>query len=224
MKIFNIINKNLQSSINFPFTKNGRENKVLPIITISREKGAGGIVIAEKLAKKLGKKWDYYHKDIVDKIAEKTKTSSAKVKEMEEMPAPYLQDFLESFFGGNGLDVGKYQKNLIKVLLELGKRGNAIIVGRGANFIFPDALKIRIIADKEQRIKWLMQYENLSEKAAVKEADETDKESTKFISNLFNKDITDPKNYDLIIKTSPAFTADMAADIIARVAKKRFKL
>ncbi|MFA5933106.1 MAG: cytidylate kinase-like family protein [Microgenomates group bacterium] len=224
MKIFNIINKNLHSSINFRLSKRVSENKALPIITISREKGAGGIVIAQRLAKKLGKKWDYYHKDIVDKIAEESKTSSEKVKDMEEKPAPYFQDFFEGFLGGNGLDVSKYQKNLIKVLFEIGKKGNAIIVGRGANFIFPDALKVRIIADKEQRIKWLMQYENLSEKAAKAEADETDKESTKFVSNLFNKDITEPKNYDLIIKTSLSFSADDAVDIIARVAKKRFKL
>ncbi|MDD2823091.1 MAG: cytidylate kinase-like family protein [Candidatus Daviesbacteria bacterium] len=224
MKIFNIVNKNLQSSINHPFTKSVLENKSFPIITISREKGAGGIVVAEKLAKKLGKKWDYYHKDIVDQIAKESKTSPERVEELEEKPIPYLQDFLEGWIGGDGMDVNKYHKNLIKVLYALGSKGHSILVGRGANFIFPNSLKVRIIADKEQRIKWLMQYEKLSEKAATEEADETDKESTKFISNLYNKDITDPKNYDLVIKTSLVLPAEEAVDIIARVAKKRFKL
>ncbi|MCL5071518.1 MAG: cytidylate kinase-like family protein [Actinobacteria bacterium] len=222
MKIFNIINRNLHTSINL--RKTHGENKSLPIITISREKGAGGIVVAKKLAKKLGKKWDYYHKDIVEKIAQESQTTHEKVKEREENQIQYLQDILEGWIGNSGLDVNTYQKNLLKVLFEIGNRGHAIIVGRGANFIFNDALKVRIIADKDQRIKWLMHYEKISEEEAKKEVLETDKETNKFISNLYNKDITDPANYDLVIKTSDIFPVEAAVDIIARVAKKRFKL
>lgn len=224
MKIFEIINKNLQTSINFPYLKRAEENKILPIITISREKGAGGRIVAKKLAKKLGKKWDYFDKDIVEKIAEESKTSTKRVKEIEEKHIPYFQDFIESWIDENGFNLNTYHKNLVKVLYELGNRGNAIILGRGANFIFNNALKVRIIADRDQRIKWLMQYEKMTEKAAKKDIEETDKETNKFIADLYNKDITDSKNYDLVIKTSPSLPVEEAVDIIARVAKKRFKL
>lgn len=224
MKIFKIVNRNLQTSINFPFLKRAEENKILPIITISREKSAGGLMIAEKLAKKLGKKWDYFDKDIVEKIAKESKTSPAKVEEIEEKPVSYFQEFLESLMADNIFTLNTYHKNLLKVLYEIGSRGNVIIVGRGANFIFDNALKVRIIADKEQRIKWLMKYEKMSESAAKKDVEEADKERNKFVANLYNKDVTDPKNYDLTIKTSLSLPVEDAVDIIARIAKKRFNL
>lgn len=72
MKLFKIVNKNIQSSINFNFLRKTDSTKILPIITLSREKGSGGRLIMAKLAKKLGKKWDYYNRDIVEKIAEKS--------------------------------------------------------------------------------------------------------------------------------------------------------
>lgn len=224
MKIFSIINKNLQSSVNFDFIRRPEEPKILPIITISREKGAGGRIIAAKLAKKLGKKWDYYHKDIVEKIAKESNISIDKVTEMENKSIPYLQDVFESWIGKDYFSLNSYHRILLKVLCDLGNQGYAIIVGRGANFIFKDALKIRIIAEKEQRIKWLMEYSHFSKKDAKKLAEETEAQSKKFIYNLYNKDITNPEYYDLVIKTSLQLSADEAVDIIARLAKKRFKL
>lgn len=43
----------------------------MPVITISREKRAGGVVIAQKLAKKLEHPWKVYYKEIIDEIAKK---------------------------------------------------------------------------------------------------------------------------------------------------------
>ena len=40
------------------------------VITISREFGSGGRYIGEELSKKLG--WEYYDKEIITKVAEKT--------------------------------------------------------------------------------------------------------------------------------------------------------
>ncbi len=198
--------------------------QVLPIITISREKGSGGIIIAQKLAKKLGKKWDYYHKDIVEKIAEESNISTEKISEIEDKATSYLQDVFESWIGKDYFSLDSYHRTLLKILCDIGSQGYAIIVGRGANFIFKDALKIRIISENEQRIKWLMEYENMTRKEAKKDAEETERESQKFISSLYNKDITDPANFDLVIKTSEQLSLQEATDIIARLAKKRFKL
>lgn len=224
MKIFKIINKNFQSPVNFDFLQKTEEPKVSPIITISREKGSGGIMIADKLAKKLGKKWNYYDKDIVEKIAKESNITTKEVTEIENKSIPYLQDVIESWVGKDYFSLNSYHRTLLKILCDIGNEGYAIIVGRGANFICKNALKVKVIADKEQRIKWLVQYEKMSEKAAKKDVEETDRESNKFISSLYNKDITDPHNFDLVIKTSLQLSLEEAADIIARLAKERFKL
>ena len=56
------------------------------IITISREFGSGGRYLGERIAQKLG--WDYYDKEMIAKVAEKTGLSQkyieAKQKEWDE--------------------------------------------------------------------------------------------------------------------------------------------
>lgn len=224
MKVFEIVNKNLLISVKSRPQEENKKSLSLPIITISREVNAGGLSTAMLLAKKLGKKWDFFDKDIVEKIALESKTSIDKVNEVDEKNAPSFYDFIENWFESNSLDLTKYHKNLIKVLCGIGQKGNVIIVGRGANFIFPDALNIRLICDKEQRIKWAILCEKISEKEARKFIEKADKERNEFIANLYNKDVSDPKYYDLVIKTGPYLSVKDAADLIARVAKKRFKL
>lgn len=224
MKIFELINKNLQSPFHFNFLRKTEGNKNIPIITISREKGAGGRIIAAKLAKKLGRRWDYYHRDIVDKIAEQTNITPEQVKKVDEKDISYLEGILGSWVGQEYLSMDNYAKSLMKVLADIGKEGYAIIVGRGANFLFKDALKIRVIADEEQRIKWVMAYEKLSKKQAADLIKKSDANRKNFVVNLYGQDPENPKHYDLVIKTGNNLGVDEAVDLIARLAIKRFHL
>ncbi len=113
---------------------------------------------------------------------------------------------------------------MLKVLTEIGNQGNVIIVGRGANFLFRDALKVRIIADDEFRIEWEIKTYHLSRKEALNKLKKADKERGLFVYNLYNKEISDPKHYDLVIKISPELSTELAVNIIANIARKRFKL
>jgi cytidylate kinase len=106
----------------------------------------------------------------------------------------------------------------------LGKRGQVIIVGRGANFLFKDALKIRIIADYEDRISSLRKYEKFSRKEAEAIIKKSDANRKKFVQNLFGENLEDAKHYDLVIKTGPQLSIDDAVSGIAKLAKKRFRL
>ena len=225
MKVIDrLINRNLQVSKYLSFFKKSEERKNGPLITISREKGAGGRIVAAELAKKLGGKWDYYHRDILEKIAQETNVSLEDVKKVDEKDIPYLEGVFGSWIGQEYLSFSRYTKTLLKVLADLGNRGYVIIVGHGANFLFKDALKVQIIADFEQRIAWLKKYEKLSEKDAKTLIKKSDKERHDFIYNLFGQDVYDPKHYDVIIKTSEDLTAKDVADIIARIAKKKLHL
>lgn len=224
MKIFEIINKNVQSPFHLNFLRKVNGNKNTPIITISREKGAGGRIIAGKLAKKLGRRWNYYHRDIVDKIAAQTKTTPEDVKKVDEKDISYLEGILGSWVGQEYLSMDNYAQSLMKVLADIGKDGYAIVVGRGANFLFKDALKIRVISDTEQRIKWLMLYEKLSKKAATELIKKSDANRKNFVVNLYGLDPEDPKYYDVVIKTSNNLSVDVAVDLIAKLAIKKFHL
>lgn len=224
MKIFEIINRNIRTTLDIYHSKKLEGIKAGPIITISREKSAGGTAIAEKLSKKLGKKWNCYHKDILEKVSLESKVSVNKIKEIDEKDISYFESMIESWIGKDYYSLNSYYRNLLKVLTEIGNQGHVIIVGRGANFLFKDALKIRIIADDEFKINWEIQNYHLSKKEAISKLQKVDRERRLFVYNLYNKEIGDPKYYDLVIKINPELDIDEAVNVIALVARKRFKL
>ena len=53
-----------------------------------------------------------------------------------------------------------YIRHLTKAVAVIAKLGNAIILGRGANFLLPEALNVRIDASDEHRIQNMMSYED----------------------------------------------------------------
>lgn len=221
-----LVNKNLflEKIENAFFNKKETQGKVLPLITLSREMGAGGKPMAKLVAKKLGRKWQVYHEEIVDKIAEEARLEKKLVSEIDENQASAIDEFLSDFFGRRYLSLSAYHQHLTKILTTISKKGNAIIIGRGAEYLFPEALKIRIICEMEQRIAWEIEFEKISRKEAVKRINESDKTRDKFIKELYSHNERKPHHYDLVIKTGPGLSIEDAADLIARLAKKRFKI
>jgi cytidylate kinase len=102
-----------------------------------------------------------------------------------------------------------YYKHLIHILSTIGNRGHAIIIGRGANFLFPNALKVRIICEMDERIKKVMKYEKLSRKEAIELINESDKKRRDFSKSLFLHDPTKAHHYDLIIRTGKDISLKM---------------
>ena len=136
----------------------------------------------------------------------------------------FSEKIVDDFFGRRYLTLSNYYKHLVKTLSIISQRGNAIIVGRGANFLLPDSLNIRIICNMNQRIKWTMKYEKMTEKEAIKRIEKSDENRKEFNKILYHHDINKPVYYDLIIQTSEHLTINDAVDIIEAHARKKFKL
>lgn len=223
-KLFQLINKNLFFEAIFKNVKKTASKKELPLITISREMGSGGRPIAYLAAKKLRGEWRVYHKDLIDKIAKQANLEKALIKEIDEKKLGLVDELIGNFFGKRYPSLNIYHKNLIKVLSEIGQRGYAIIVGRGADYLFPKALKVRIICLMEQRIKWEMEFEHLDRKQAIERIENSDNQRYQFIKTLYRHDIKKAHHYDLVIRTGPDLSIKDAADLIVLAAKKRFKI
>lgn len=223
-KFFELINKNLDFSRMSQLIKNPLGKKLHPLIVISREKGSGGRPIAYLVAKKLGKPWEVYHKEIVDQIAQETHLEKKLIKEIDEKRISFIESIIADVFGKKYVTLSNYYKHLLRILSTIGNRGYAIIVGRGANFLFPDALKVRTICPMEQRIKWMMEYEKLNRKQAIERIEKSDAERSDFVKIVYNHDQRKAHHYDLIIRTGPQISIEDAADIIVRMAKRRFKI
>lgn len=223
-KLFEMVNKNSFFGRHLSYLKLFDDNGQLPIITISREKGSGGRIIAYEVAKQLGGQWQVFHKEIVEQIARETNLTKELIDEVDEKNIPMIDEIVADFFGKRYLNLSSYYKHLLKTLSAIAHRGNAIIVGRGANFLIKNALKIRIICDPEQRLKWLMQYEKFSRDKALKMIEEFDKKRVEYTKNLFQKDPREEHHYDLIIKTSDYLDVKEASKLIARLARKKFRI
>lgn len=222
-KIFQIINKNIEKFLLFK-EKKSLSTQSLPLITISREKGSGGRIIAYQVAKKLGKRWRVYHKEIINHIARDTHLEKQLIKEIDEKKLSLIDQIVADFFGKKYLSLTRYQKLLAQTIAKIAQRGYAVIVGRGAEYLAPYALKVRIICEMEQRIEWMMRFEKMTRKQAIKSIEKSDKERYEFIKSLYNHDIRKAHHYDLVIRTSKNLSINDAASIITLATKRRFKL
>ncbi len=224
--IFDLINKNVSlSNLSSLFLrKKEKAKKDKPLITISRETGSGGRPIAELVVKKLGKRWKLYHKDLIDKIAKESQLEKKLIEEIDEKKRSTIEEIILDLFGKKYVSLTTYYKSLVRVLTEIGQRGHGVIVGRGANFLFPHALNVRIICKMEQRIKWEMEYEKISKKEAIRRIDLSDQERREFAQTLFYHDQKKAHHYDMVIRTGPELDIEIAADLIVAAAKKRFRV
>lgn len=220
-RLFELINKNLEGTSLHHLYKNKNTN--LRIITISRERGSGGKPIAYLLAKKLGAPWRVYHKDIVDEIAHETALDPELVEQLDERQSSAIKELINTVFGKKFLSMNAYFKHLLHTLASIGTRGNAIIIGRGANFLFPNALKVRIVSSMEDRIQAMMQYEHISAREAKKSIEESDTDRNTFTKELFQHDPRKSHHYDLVIRTGKNISAEDAADTISLLAQRKFK-
>lgn len=220
-RLFELINRNLEGASLRHFGKN-KKNPL--IITISREQGSGGRPIAYLVAKKLKSPWRVYHKDIVEEIAQETSLDQELVEQLDEHHSNAIQELLNTVFGKQFLSMNAYYKHLLHILASIGTKGNAVIMGRGANFLFPTALKIRIVSSMEDRVQAMMKYEHISVREAKRQVEKSDEERTVFTKELFQHDPRKAHHYDLVIRTGKDIDVEDAADMIVSLAKKKFKI
>jgi cytidylate kinase len=195
-------------------TQKKAEKKVLPVVTISREPGSGGRIIAQKLAAKLNV--EVFHQEVLHEMARRAEVSEQMLATMDQRGLSILEDWISSLVYDRHMWPDEYLKHLMNVIGTIGKHGGAVVVGRGANFILPpeQRFRVRITAPQRFRIRKVAHEFTLSEDDARRRVIKTESDRKAFIRKYFNADIADPDNYDLTINTKN-LGVDPAADLIA---------
>lgn len=170
-------------------------------ITISREAGAGGSEIARRLAEEL--KMDLMSGQIIKRVAENARMSTTVVETLDEKAVSRVDSMINSLFVSRHLSPDSYLRHLTRVLGTIGEHGNAIIVGRGANFVLPKerTFRIRFVAPKESRVRHFMKSRGMEKADATKYVDKKDVDRKGYIKNYFKSDASDPSHYDIVINT-----------------------
>ena len=192
--------------------KDPPEKQILPVVTLSREPGSGGHIIAEMLAAQLG--FELFDKDIIQHIAESAHVQRQFLETLNEKGANVLEEWISSLINEHHLWPDEYLKHLMTLVGVIGKHGGAVIVGRGANFILPPEhrLRVRIIAPMLFRIEFVRQRFSIPREEANRRIIRTESEQQAFVRKYFNADINAPHHYDLILN---AGTLDMEAAVRA---------
>ncbi len=192
----------------------------ISVITISSEPGSGGQIISEALAKLLD--CHLFNRDIIKEIADSADISTSVIESIEKERLSGIEDFIASIVNKRYLWPGVYLEHLMRVVSVIGKHGNAVIVGRGANFILPpkERLSVRIVSPIDVRIRNIAGLYNVSEEEAKKRVNMREARRKAFIRKSFNADVSDPINYDLVINTE-YISFESAIEII-RSALNRF--
>lgn len=159
------------------------------IISISREHGTNGKEIGILVSKKLN--IPFYDKEEIKKFAIKNKMINTDYSE-EELYDNYLS-----------LDASREAViNQAKVIKKIANSGNAVIVGRLADYILKDnknLIKIFIYAPMDYKIKNIMKNYGDNEQQAKKHILASTESRANYYSIIANQTWGDKNNYDLCI-------------------------
>ncbi len=171
------------------------------IVTISRESGSQGYEIAKQICEETG--FDLFHDKIIEAMVETSKNSRTLLETLDERGMNIVDDIVSNFVNERHLWLDDYSKLLLKILSTIGKHGNAVVLGRGANCVLhkQNAIRVRIVSPMTVRRNHIGKSLDLNRDDAQKYIVSTDANRIAFVKRYFNSDATDPSNYDLILNT-----------------------
>jgi cytidylate kinase len=182
------------------------------VITISRGSYSMGKAIAEQLAHNLG--YECISRDILLETSTHFNVPEVKlIRAIHDAPS-----FLERFVSGKE----NYIRFIREAFLEHVQKDNLVYHGLAGHFFvkdIPNILKIRIIANIEDRVKNEMKRENISEEEARYLLVKDDEERRKWSLHLYGIDTKDPALYDVVLHIDNLKVSD-AVEILTDIAKR----
>ena len=184
----------------------------MPIVTISRGSYSRGKEVAEKLSRKLG--YDCVSRDILLEASAEFNIPEIKlVRALHDAPT-----VLERFTYGKE----RYLAYLRSSLLQHVLKDNVVYHGLAGHYFLqdiPHVLKVRIIADIENRVKEEMKRENISAAEARHVLKKDDEERRKWGLQIYGIDTWDSNLYDMVLHIS-RLTVEDAVDILFETMQK----
>ena len=182
----------------------------MPIITISRGSYSKGKAVAEKVSQKLG--YACISRDIMLEASEAFNIPEIKlIRAIHD--APSILDRLSH-------KKDRYIAYVQKALLQHFCKDNIVYHGLAGHFFvrgISHVLKVRIIADLEDRVRLEMEREKITRAEALHLLKKDDEERKKWSQYLYGTDTCDPCLYDLVIHINKV-SVDDAVDIICQTA------
>jgi cytidylate kinase len=177
------------------------EAKILPVVTLSREPGSGGKLVAKAVAERIG--LDLFDQALINAMAKNADTTTRVIRTLDEKSLSMIEDWVSAAISDRHLWPDEVSRLLMQVIGTIGRHGKAIIVGRGANFVLPpeNRFRVRIIAPLEMRVNRVAETYGVTKKVAKRRVLRTESERRAFVRKYFHSEIGDPANYEMILNT-----------------------
>lgn len=184
-------------------------------VCISREAGAGGGTIGRLVGRRLG--WKVFDHEILEVIAQRMEVATDEVRVYDELAPSVVQDWILPLREEHYAPQEAYLDHLAKLVEAIGRAGESVIVGRGANFLLPreEILAVRVIAPLKARAIRLSERMGVSLRTARRAAKDLDRRRLHFDRTMHRADSADPHNYDLVLN-SDSLGLEIAAELIIR--------
>jgi cytidylate kinase len=199
----------------------------MPVITISRQFGAGGLTLGKKLGEMLN--LTFIDNEVINLISQKARVSKDWVKGIEKEAGGKLHKFINHLIPRRlvdrilddqrgYIDEEIYIHLLDQIIRQLAEKDNCIILGRGGQYILkdhPGTIHILLIADKNDRISFMETHYNLEPSQANQVVHAEDKRRINLYRKFEKSDFDLPHHYHLTLNMS-RLTLNAAADIISQ--------
>jgi cytidylate kinase len=208
----------------------------MPVVTISRQFGAGGSSVAALVA--AGLHAEIVDKKLIEEVAERLQIKPSEVEAETERPRTMLERVVRSFStlepGIGAAWTPPYpdpfydpRAEIIHLTEEMIRRtaasGNVVIIGRAASYVLrdnPDVFRVFLRAPENVRVRNLVERFGLSEAEARRKMHETDVNRAAYTKQLYGHEWCDPDEYDLIVNTG-RISYETAAEMILRGVRGR---
>lgn len=185
------------------------------VITVTREYGAGGSAIAQRVAERLG--WQLVDGDLVERVALRAGLPPEEVAEKEEWAPGFLERLARVLTasappivapedtGAHEMEEARLVRVTETVVRELAVEGRKVLVGRAAPAVIGQdlgAFHVRVVAPKAWRLRAAAARLLVSDADAQRILEETDGKRARYHKLYYNRDWKDPVHYDLTINTA----------------------
>jgi cytidylate kinase len=197
-----------------------------PVITVSAAYGAGGSVIAPRLADRLG--LPFYDRLLRGSAAQRHPHQIAErltEEERRQTPAGRIATSLTHMGAGFGYspapppDLYPYEPLRQQVetsITRVAETGGGVILGRGGSVVLMGRRGVfhcRLDGPLERRIVQGAEIENITEDAARQHQADTDRAWTRFVKQIFDRDPADFRLYHLMLD-STSVPLERCVDVI----------
>lgn len=192
------------------------------IISIGREFGSSGHVIAEKLAEIFD--IPLYDNNLLTHIAEEKEMDHDSIRKYDEKPKNrFLYRKVSGYSSSPEENIANMQFEYIRRMAEEGK--SFVIVGRCAETKlrdFPALISIFVLGRKEEKIRRVMEKFNLDEDSAKQLMQREDWKKKSYHNYYCKGKWGDARNYDLTVD-SGRLGLDGTVDFLADYIKRRMQ-